>query len=109
MAAIVRKESDKVVHGAEVGRIENETAFLPSDDQADSAQMRQMERQRSGRNAESLADQSGTEAVGAGLDEKTKNIQTRFVSERGQPLGGMCAFHSSSILEVSVRVGNGRA
>lgn len=104
MTAVVRKEGDKVVHGAEIRHIENEAAFLAAGYQFNAAQMGEVERQRRCWNAEHFPYQSGIEPLWSGLDEQAEYLEASFVTQRGETICGMYGFHLSSIVKTTSNV-----
>jgi hypothetical protein len=55
---------------------------------------------RGGGDADGFGNGAGVQALGAGLDEQTKNREARFLRQRGERLGGGFYFHISIIMEI---------
>ena len=87
LAAVGGQKGDQRVHRAVVRRVENEAAFLAPADQADPAQVRQVERQGCWREAELLANRAGIEPFRPDLHEGTEDGEARLVTEGGK---GFC-------------------
>jgi hypothetical protein len=100
LAAIGGKKGKQFVHDRVIGEVVDEPAFLPPLYQANSAQMRKVERKRRCRNVELLTDCARAHAFAPGLHEQPIDRQARLVSQRSQTLGCGRYFHISIIIEV---------
>src|SRR5688572_4682004 len=101
LAAVFGKKFDQRVHVLEARAVDNEAPVLAALRQSRARQAGKMERQRGGRQLESLADGAGGHAPGAGLDQQAKDRKAGFLRQRREGLDGLLRFHVSRIVEMS--------
>src|SRR4029079_9798500 len=99
-AAVLGEIADKAVHVAEVCRIDYEPPFLPAAREAGANQVREMKRQRCGRQVELFAEDAGGEAGRAGLHQQLERCEARAMSECRQRFDRLRCFHISRIMEM---------
>lgn len=81
-AAVFGQKTEQLVHGPEVGRINDVTAFLPGGNETGMGEFLHVEGQRRGRNAQRFADFSGGQAFRPGLCQQAEDGQAGFLSKR---------------------------
>ena len=99
-AAVLGEGGDEVVHRREIGRIEDEPAFLAGLHQVGVGEFLEVERQRGRGEAQGLGDFAGGHARRAGLDQQAKDAQAVFLGQGGKALNGLFDFHDSIIMEI---------
>src|SRR5688572_10164236 len=98
-AAVLGQEADDPRHVLEIGAVNDEAPVLPRARQAGPGEMRQVERQRGGRQFELLADGPGRAPFGSSRDEQAENLEPRLVGEGRERVDDLCGFHISRIVE----------
>ena len=81
-AAVLGEKGDEAGHGLVVGAIDDEAPLVAAAREPCPHELRQMKRQRRGRQVESFADPAGGQALRARLDEQAESSEPRFLSER---------------------------
>jgi hypothetical protein len=81
-AAVLGEKADELVHGPEIGAVDDEAPFVAAAREPCPHELRQMKRQRRGRQIEGFADPARRQALRARLDEQAEGSKPRFLSER---------------------------
>src|SRR5258706_2579152 len=100
-AAVLGEVAHELVHVLEVGAVDDEAPVLPPAHEAGAGEMREMEGERRRRQVELLTDAAGGEALGAGFDQETVGLQSRFLCEGGERVDDVRHFHISRIMETT--------
>src|SRR3989442_2676138 len=100
-AAVLREVADELVHVLEVRAVDDEAAVLPAAYEAGAGEVREVKRERGGRQLEFLADAPGGEPFGPGLDQQAIRLQARLLGEGGEGVDDLRHFHISRILEIT--------
>ena len=99
-AAVFGEESDQRIHLRIVCGVEDESALLPSHNQARMRQFLQMEGDGGGRYVQRAPYFAGRDACWPCLDEKAEDGQPPRVRHGGEKRYSFRVFHSSTIMEM---------
>lgn len=94
------QESYEVIHRFILGRVVDEPALTLSLDEADTAQVREVEGKRGVRYAKLLTNGAGIDTVRASLDQQAENGETGFMTQSSEKFGSVYRFHLSSMVEI---------
>src|SRR6185503_9852089 len=98
-AAVLREVRDQPVHVLEVSAIDDEATVLAAARQPCARQAGEMERKRSGRKIELLADRAGSKPSRARFYKEPEDREPRVLREGTERLDGLFRFHVSRIME----------
>src|SRR5438876_10139662 len=100
-AAVLREVADELVHVLEVRAVEDEAAFLADAHETGAGEVREVKRERGGRQLELLADATGGEPFGPGSDQQAIRHEARLLRQGGERVDDLRHFHISRIMEIT--------
>src|ERR1043166_8577933 len=101
--AVLREVTDEFIHVLEIGAVDDEAAFGTAAHEAGAREVREMERERGGRQLELLANQPRRQSCGSGFDQQAVDLETSFLCQGSERVDRLCHFHISRIMETTWR------
>src|ERR1051325_3334862 len=101
--AVLREVTDEFIHVLEIGAVDDEAAFGTAAHEAGAREVREMERERGGRQLELLANQPRRQSCGSGFDQQAVDLETSFLCQGSERVARLCHFHISRIMETTWR------
>ena len=91
----------QVIHGRILGGVDQRPTFAAKGDKAGVPKLVEMKGQGCGRHAaEPVTNATDRQPFGTGLDQQAENIETGFLSERGQSGNSVRLLHISRMIEI---------
>src|SRR5438477_10728625 len=83
-ATVLGEVADELVHVLEVRAVDDEAAVLAAAHEAGAGEVREVKRERGRRQLELLANPSGRQPFGPGLDQEAVGLETRLLGKGGE-------------------------